>query len=295
MRRRCDVGSTTEGPFDSPVCTPSTSSSRWAGVLSACVGVSAMASDTPASTAAASKGRQDELRGLFFAVSSAVTLVSILVYLLLGFVAKGMASVTLLAYRLAFLTALGAHLYRASYTVLPRLTSFSAAALKRELLASNAVLRALYCAIFALTRPTGLAWLPLAVHAAAQLGAFVVAKTRLGADPRVRGAYDKLQRALPQLLVMVSQLEVANAGVLLVAMFSSRAREVAKFAIYVNIFLRAAWHCNDDTIMKMRLPGSTSYYHRLTWALLDERARPILRAVPQVQSAVDRLAAWFRT
>ena len=252
-----------------------------------------MASDTAAPKAAAGKGRQDELRSLFFAASSAVTLVALLVYLLLGFVAARMAAVTMQAYRLAFLSALGAHLFRATYTVLPKLTSLSVPVLKRELLGSNAVLRALYCAIFALTRPTGLAWLPVAVHAAAQLGAYVVGKTRAGADPRVRGAYDKFQRLLPHAMVMCSQLEIVNGGVLAAALFSSR-REVAKFALYTNIYLRASFHCSDDTIMKMRLPGTTSYYHRMTWAMLDERFRPFLRAVPAVQNAVDKLAAWFR-
>lgn len=246
------------------------------------------------SDSAAAKARQDTFRSLVFAGSSAATLACVLVYLFLGLVAPR-SSLPALCYRLSFLAALGAHAFRASYTLLPKVKTLAgdSAALKRELFSSNAVLRSLYCAIFAFSaRPTGLAWLPVAVHAAAQLGAFAVAKTRAGADPRVRAAYDRFQGFLPQLLQMATSAEVANMFVLGAALLTSR-REVSKFMLLLQ-FLRAAWHCQDETIFKMRLPGSTSFYHRMTWGLVDERVRPLLRSAPAAQNAIDKAALWFR-
>lgn len=246
------------------------------------------------SDSASSKARQDDFRSVFFAGSSAVTLAALLLYLVGGVVTR--SSVPFICYRLAFLAALAAHAFRASYTVLPKVKALKndLAALKRELSSSNAVLRVVYCAAFGFSaRPTGMAWLPLAVHATAQLGAFAVGKTRLGADQRVRAGYDRFQKALPQLLQMATSAEIANAFVIGVTLVTPR-RELSKFALLVN-FLRAAWHCNDDTIFKMRLPGTTAYYHRMTWSLVDERARPLLRAVPAVQRVVEKGALWFQS
>jgi hypothetical protein len=121
-----------------------------------------------------------DTRTLFFLYTSVCTVCCFLVFCVPGFTPV-LRSVTVLAYRLGFASALAAHAARLYHLFGPKLlqlqqegglTKMAAAAapLSRELLASNSLLYFLYCLLFLLSRhPTNLALLTPAFFALVQV------------------------------------------------------------------------------------------------------------------------------
>jgi len=68
----------------------------------------------------------------------------------------------------------------------------------------------------------------------------------------------------------------------------------AKTFVYWNIILRAFYHCGDATIFRMKLPGSSSLFHKQAWQALDAKVAPLTSRVPALHRAKEAAAAWFR-
>lgn len=61
-----------------------------------------------------------------------------------------------------------------------------------------------------------------------------------------------------------------------------------------NVVLRGFYNCQDATIFRMKLPGSSSVFHKQAWQALDAKAQPLTSRVPALQQAKGAAAAWFR-
>lgn len=68
----------------------------------------------------------------------------------------------------------------------------------------------------------------------------------------------------------------------------------AKTFVYWNIILRGFYHCGDATIFRMKLPGSSSLFHKQAWQALDAKVAPLTSRVPALHRAKEAAAAWFR-
>jgi|APGre2960657444_1045066.scaffolds.fasta_scaffold01335_11 hypothetical protein len=250
------------------------------------------------------KLKVDSFRSQFFAGSSLLVCLCFTLYALpLFLLSPKLGALSLVLYRTAFAAAALAHGYRAAYTLKPRVEAAlggarslpalqaAAPALYRDLFASNAFLYAVCCLTFLLSRPTGMALLPVALLCLLQLAA-AASKTPLGQTPRAKALYDQLQARLPVLLSINATAQVAVGLTLLMGLLT-RAREVPKTLVYWNVVLRGLYHCGDATVFKMKLPGTSSLYHGLAWKALDAQARPLLNRVPPVQRLVNNLARWF--
>ena len=106
--------------------------------------------------------------------------------------------------------------------------------------------------------------------------------------------YDLLQANLPAALGVCASAQVM-VGITLLLSLLTRQREVAKTFIYWNVVLRGFYHCADTVVFRMRLPGSSSLFHKQAWQALDAKAAPLLSRVPPLARAKDAAALWFRS
>jgi hypothetical protein len=63
--------------------------------------------------------------------------------------------------------------------------------------------------------------------------------------------------------------------------------------VYFNFILRGFYHCKDDVVFRMRLPGNTAAYHKQAWATMDAKVAPLVSRVPPAQRVKEALAKWF--